>query len=42
MWIGEGARIIFRNPVLGFKMATFESVSLFKEYYEMFVPKGVL
>ena len=42
MWTGRGAGLIFRKPVLHFKMAGFESLHLFKEDYEMFVPEGVL
>lgn len=42
MWTGGGARLIFRNPVLGSKMASFESLCIFQEDYEMFGPKGVL
>ena len=42
MGTGRGARLIFRTPVLGSKTASFESLCIFKEDYEMFFPKGVL
>lgn len=41
LWTGGGTGLIFKNFVLGFKMASLKSLHLFKENYEMFVPEGV-